>query len=172
MELLYSNGSWYEGSIDRVDGATVDILFEDGVVEKAVALVVDGEANSELRLWQAFQIGDRVETPDKRQGRITSAGSGGLFTICLTSGDVVSLRAAQLQELDDNCDDEVLEVETVVDRRRRRGRLEYRVLWKGFSRDHASWEPVSNLQSCREILAAFDAARTEAGGKPAARRHR
>jgi len=54
VEMLFANGEWYVGSIDRVDATTVDILFTDGSMELAVPLVAGGEMNPELRVREGL----------------------------------------------------------------------------------------------------------------------
>ena len=54
VEMLFANGEWYVGSIERVDAATVDILFTDGSTELAVPLVTGGEVNPELRVREGL----------------------------------------------------------------------------------------------------------------------
>lgn len=52
------------------------------------------------------------------------------------------------------------EVEDILDMRVRcRGRLsstEYLVKWRGYGLAESTWEPVSNLTNCPEVLSAFE----------------
>lgn len=36
-------------------------------------------------------------------------------------------------------------VKKILERRKYRGRVQYKVLWKGFKPDEATWEPISNI---------------------------
>jgi hypothetical protein len=47
------------------------------------------------------------------------------------------------------------EVESVINRRKRRGRWEYRVVWKGWPIESATWEKEDNLTSCAEAVQEF-----------------
>lgn len=51
--------------------------------------------------------------------------------------------------------EEEFEVETILDSRLRRGRLEYLVRWKGYTPEHDSWEPERNLENTPEQIVAF-----------------
>ncbi|CAL8094651.1 unnamed protein product [Calicophoron daubneyi] len=47
-------------------------------------------------------------------------------------------------------------VENIVDRRVRRGKVEYRVRWKGFPPEQDSWEPFANIrESCLRLIQDF-----------------
>jgi len=47
------------------------------------------------------------------------------------------------------------EVESIKDSRRRRGRLEYLVHWKGYPREEDTWIPVSNVKNAPELVRDF-----------------
>jgi len=49
-------------------------------------------------------------------------------------------------------DHEELEVEAVLDSRRRRGHIEYLVHWMGQRVDERTWEPATNLANAMEIV--------------------
>jgi hypothetical protein len=45
------------------------------------------------------------------------------------------------------------EIERIIDHRVHRGHAtQYRVRWKGYSAEHDTWEPMSNLRNCRELV--------------------
>ncbi|SPC62935.1 related to Gag-pol polyprotein [Ustilago sp. UG-2017b] len=47
------------------------------------------------------------------------------------------------------------EVEALIDKRSHNGTTEYKVLWKGYSEEAASWEPVSNL-NCPDLIQEYE----------------
>lgn len=48
------------------------------------------------------------------------------------------------------------EVEAVLDKRKRRNKIEYLVSWKGYGAEDDTWEPVSNLENCKELVVEFE----------------
>ncbi|CAL2051877.1 unnamed protein product [Caenorhabditis brenneri] len=46
-------------------------------------------------------------------------------------------------------------VETILDKRRKRGRVEYLVKWKNFGVAESTWEPIKNLR-CNRLIAAYE----------------
>ena len=58
-------------------------------------------------------------------------------------------------------DEEEYEVEKVVGKRTRKGKLEYLVKWKGWDNpDDNTWEPIAHLD-CRELIDEYEAANPE-----------
>ncbi|SPC61024.1 related to Gag-pol polyprotein [Ustilago sp. UG-2017b] len=47
------------------------------------------------------------------------------------------------------------EVEALIDKRSHHGVTEYKVLWRGYSEEAASWEPVSNL-NCPDLIQEYE----------------
>ena len=47
------------------------------------------------------------------------------------------------------------EVEEVLDSRLKQGKLEYLVKWSGYTDDHNTWEPESNLENLKESINDF-----------------
>jgi len=47
------------------------------------------------------------------------------------------------------------EVESIADKRMKKGKVEYLVKWIGWSSDDNTWEPVGNLE-CPEIISAYE----------------
>ncbi len=70
---------------------------------------------------------------------------------------------------------EEYEVESIIGKRRKKnsgklifsslGSVEYRVLWKGWSKDQATWEPEENLDNVQEMIDEFNR-KLEGRGKP------
>ena len=51
--------------------------------------------------------------------------------------------------------DEEYEVDTIIDSRIYKGKLQYLVHWKGYDESERTWEPVSNLKNSPEIVEQF-----------------
>ena len=47
---------------------------------------------------------------------------------------------------------EEYEAESILDHCKHRNRQDYLVLWKGYPREDATWEPVSHLHNCSALL--------------------
>jgi len=61
--------------------------------------------------------------------------------------------------------DEEYEVEKILEKRIRKGKVEYLVKWKGWeSADDNTWEPVANLE-CPEIIEAYEKAHGDNSAK-------
>ncbi|SOV09074.1 uncharacterized protein UDID_18253 [Ustilago sp. UG-2017a] len=61
------------------------------------------------------------------------------------------------------------EVEALIDKRSFNGTTEYKVLWRGYSEEAASWEPVSNLD-CPDLIREYEV--SEGGRASRSRRRR
>lgn len=54
------------------------------------------------------------------------------------------------------------EVDRILDKRMRDGIMVYKIQWKGFPASEATWEPVENLQKCKDMISEFEKSRKEA----------
>lgn len=54
------------------------------------------------------------------------------------------------------------EVDKILDKNIRDGIVVYRIQWKGFPSSEATWEPIDNLQKCKDIVIEFEKSRKEA----------
>lgn len=59
----------------------------------------------------------------------------------------------------------VFEVESILDRRERRGKVEYKIKWRKV--DEITWEPKANLVGCPRLLRAFEEERKTSSSKSA-----
>lgn len=57
---------------------------------------------------------------------------------------------------EDDSEDEIYEVKTIIGKRKMGRTYEYQVLWKGQEEDNATWEPVDNLESCRDKIRSYE----------------
>ena len=48
------------------------------------------------------------------------------------------------------------EVEKILDRRERRGKLKYLVRWKGYKAEEDTWEGLENLKNIRDLVEEFE----------------
>ena len=54
--------------------------------------------------------------------------------------------------------DEEYEVEAIVGKRVKRGIVQYRVKWRGYDVSENTWEPVSNLRNCVDLIREYERA--------------
>jgi hypothetical protein len=59
-------------------------------------------------------------------------------------------------EIDSTTNNNEWTVESIIDRRKIRGKLQYKVKWKGFNDSSNSWEPIENLVNAAELVSAYD----------------
>ncbi|KAK0600183.1 hypothetical protein LWI29_012564 [Acer saccharum] len=67
-------------------------------------------------------------------------------------------------------DDGFYEIEAVRRRRVRKGQLQYLIKWRGWPETANTWEPLENLQSCSDVIDAFE--ESLRSGKPSRKRKR
>ncbi|KAK8628158.1 hypothetical protein V6N13_063870 [Hibiscus sabdariffa] len=53
-------------------------------------------------------------------------------------------------------DDGFYEIEAIRRKRVRKGELQYLIKWRGWPETSNTWEPLENLQSCRDVIDAFE----------------
>ena len=58
--------------------------------------------------------------------------------------------------------DKEYEVDTIIDSRIYKGKLQYLVHWKGYDKSERTWEPVSNLMNSPKIVEQFHASHPSA----------
>lgn len=47
---------------------------------------------------------------------------------------------------------EIYQAEGIIDRRKYKGKLQYRVKWQGYPVEEATWEPYENIAHCQEFI--------------------
>ena len=52
-------------------------------------------------------------------------------------------------------DDDVYLVEDIIDKRKHKGKVQYKVKWKGYSVDEATWEPLEHLRNVKDMIKQF-----------------
>ena len=57
---------------------------------------------------------------------------------------------------ENDSDDETFEVEKIVAKRKRQGKIEFLVKWRGYNSDENSWEPKENLAGCTDAIRRFN----------------
>lgn len=57
---------------------------------------------------------------------------------------------------EEDSEDEIYEVKSILDKRKNGRVYEYKVLWKGSDEDNCTWEPAENLESCSNKIRAYD----------------
>ena len=52
--------------------------------------------------------------------------------------------------------DNEYEVEKIVDKRIKNGKIEYKIKWAGYSMNECTWEPLKNLGSIKDLVDEYD----------------
>ncbi|MGH0167549.1 UNVERIFIED_CONTAM: hypothetical protein FKN15_053100 [Acipenser sinensis] len=65
--------------------------------------------------------------------------------------------------------EDVFEVEHIIDMKIEKGEITYRVRWKGYTSEDDTWEPEAHLESCKEVLLAYQRKLAENKSKVAKR---
>lgn len=68
-------------------------------------------------------------------------------------------------ELEDEGAEGEYKVETILNSRIHRGKLQYEVKWEGWDKGHVSWEPATNVTNARELIEDFHREHPDAVGE-------
>ena len=118
----------------------VAIQLNDGLCVGALSLTGSGG------LWR---VAVQLLNDGLCVGVLSLTGSGGI--VCGMPRTMTTARKSggarvEAQEEDEEEEQEEYEVEAIQDRRVRKGKLEYLVLWRGYPASQATWEPEANLE--------------------------
>ncbi|XP_031276168.1 chromo domain-containing protein LHP1 [Pistacia vera] len=80
-------------------------------------------------------------------------------------------RDEEPQEDRPKLDEGFFEIEAIRRRRIRKGQLQYLIKWRGWPETANTWEPLENLQSCSDVIDAFEES-LRSGGKSSRKRKR
>ena len=47
-------------------------------------------------------------------------------------------------------------VDRIIGKKNTRGFIEYKVVWEGWSKEEATWEPVKNLRTVQNLIEEFE----------------
>ena len=53
------------------------------------------------------------------------------------------------------------EVEDIIDKRSNKGKTEYLIKWKGYSKNESTWEPLSHLKYVKDVIQDFEEKRNK-----------
>eukprot|EP00079_Xenopus_tropicalis_P033456 XP_017947227.1 PREDICTED: M-phase phosphoprotein 8 isoform X3 [Xenopus tropicalis] len=73
---------------------------------------------------------------------------------------------AETVESEQEDEDDVFEVESILDSKIEGGEVLYRVRWKGYDSEGDTWEPEAHLDDCKEVLLEFRRKQAENKPKP------
>jgi len=69
------------------------------------------------------------------------------------------------EDYDSEEDNEEFEVEKIIDEKLYYGKTRYLVRWKGYNKDHNTWQDVDSLKSCKEVLKNWELKKEEKAEK-------
>eukprot|EP01046_Picozoa_sp_COSAG06_P025876 COSAG06_NODE_2197_length_7373_cov_2.328568_1_plen_1061_part_00 len=75
---------------------------------------------------------------------------GGLTQLAVTSEEEDEDAVLRME------DEEVFTVEAVLEKRTKKGQLQYKVKWHGYPESEATWEPLENCVGCEGLISAFE----------------
>jgi len=73
---------------------------------------------------------------------------------------IINVQPPAVKSVNSDEEDE-WEIEKLIDRRRKRNRLEYLVRWKGWSSEYDEWKTVDQLKNARRMMRDYDQANLE-----------
>ena len=53
-------------------------------------------------------------------------------------------------------EDKLYLVEKILNRRKKNGKLEYKIKWEGYPMSESTWEPMRNLDTAKNLVAEYD----------------
>ncbi|CAL4162896.1 unnamed protein product, partial [Meganyctiphanes norvegica] len=161
-DSYYSQGVLQKSMIEGVD-VTVEPVLQDGKVMLKEEIEINEEPidmlDVEIKIKEENETNEepirRVpEDTSKKKNSGKIRNQRGSKNISVTKNNVESFIINDDVTMDEN-DEEEYEVEHIVDYKKKKGCLLYRVRWRNYNAKDDTWEPAENLTSCGDVYRDF-----------------